>query len=134
MKGNHVALTRCYFCGEADKILLCAKYRPDGRGGMVPAKDMSEFDGKVIDKEPCPKCQEHMKNGVILISVSDDSEDGSEPYRTGGWWVVKDEAIKRMVKPPELAEKIISQRVTFVPNQACKILHLPGAEQLVNRE
>ncbi len=115
---SHVALTNCFFCGEPDRIILHKRLR-----------DVSQFHGKVIDHEPCAKCAGYMQTGVILISVKD-GEQGDNPYRTGGFWVVKDEAIRRMVKPTELADTIIRKRMCFVPNQACKVMGLPGSEKL----
>lgn len=119
MSAKHVALTRCFFCGEGKDILIATRYRPDGS----PVKDLSQFDGKVVDQEPCPKCAELMKQGVILISVRD-GESGDNPYRTGGFWVIKDDSVRRIINLPELAEQIINRRVCFVPDEACKAMGL----------
>jgi hypothetical protein len=87
-----VALTHCFFCGEADRILL------DRSLG-----DISEAHGKALDMEPCAKCQKWMDEGVILLGiVPEKSEPGwnekalPNPYRSGGFAVVKEEAVRRM--------------------------------------
>ena len=118
MKKQHVALTKCFFCGEGKDILLCTRYRHG-----EPVKDMSQFDGAVIDHEPYPKCAKHMKLGVILISVRD-GESGDNPYRTGGFWVIRDEAINRIITDPAVAQVILRKRVCFIPDEACKIIGL----------
>jgi len=87
-------------------------------------------DGKMnrnmgcIDKEPCQKCQDYMEQGIILISVKD-GEEGDNPYRTGGWVVVKEEVIKRMASSEELADNIIKSRVSFVDDETWNLLGLP---------
>jgi hypothetical protein len=115
---SFVALTKCFFCGEDDRIVL---HRRLG--------DVSKIHGKVIDHEPCQKCADHMKVGVICLSVREDAE-GDNTYRTGGFWVIKDAAIRKMVNPPELADDIIRKRMTYIPDSACKALKLPGSESL----
>lgn len=45
-----------------------------------------------------------MKKGTIFISVKD-GESGDNPYRTGGWIVLKQEAVDKLFKdkPPKIA-------------------------------
>ena len=93
---------QCYLCGEDDGTIIFMGHL---RGDAEAPRRM------VASKEPCPKCRERMKLGVILIGVSDTDSD----YRTGHYAVVKDEAIKRMIQPEEMAEKILRKRVAFVP-------------------
>ena len=78
-----------------------------------------------------------MSKGVILITVSDDSEDEissafnedriPNPHRTGGWFVLKDSAIRRMVKPAKVAELIIKHRWSFIPDAVAKMVGLTDA-------
>ena len=74
---NFVAMSRCFFCGEGKDILINGRMR-----------DISKYHNKVIDQEPCPKCAEYMKEGVILVSVKDE-EESQNPYRTGKFAVVR---------------------------------------------
>jgi hypothetical protein len=71
------------------------------------------------DKEPCDKCKEYMKQGIILISVRD-GEGGDNPYRTGGWTVIKEEAVRRMFKDVDLYK-----RVAFVHDSVWDMVGLP---------
>jgi len=65
-----------------------------------------------------------MKRGVVLISYRVGTE--SDPYRTGGWVVIKDKAISKMVTKKELAEDILKRRFAMVPDDAWCALGLPG--------
>ena len=72
----------------------------------------------------CQECEGYMELGVILISVRD-GEDGKNPYRTGGWVVLKDEAVKRMCNCEKQAEEILNKRLCFIPDEAWEMLGLP---------
>lgn len=112
-----VALTKCYICGEVNAIILNTRLTP------YHAKKVEDMNGKVISPEPCNKCKEYMKQGVILISVRD-GESGNNPYRTGGWVVVKDEAIKRIIDAP-MNKEILKKRIAFLEDSTWKALGLP---------
>ena len=93
-----VALTRCYFCGGSGDILL------NTRLSAPMAKKVKDMDGKVINMDPCQKCREFMGQGVILITFDPDkSEEGwnkgpvPNPWRTGGFFVLKDDAVRRLL-------------------------------------
>jgi len=113
--GVNPAIPRCYFCGKPKNQVILA--------GKLP-KDAEAPQDAIWDSDPCDECLGYMKQGVILISVRV-GEQGDNPYRTGGWVVVRDEAIRRMVQPEELSEKILKERVAFVPDDAWDALGLP---------
>lgn len=123
--GLNLTMTTCFFCGETKDILLIGAQvaRAKEAGLCNPDGKMNASVG-CIDKEPCHKCQECMEQGIILISVKD-GDEGDNPYRTGGWVVVKEEAIKRMVSPEELINDIVKKRVAFIPDEAWNMLGLP---------
>ena len=79
------------------------------------------------NSEPCAECKKHMAMGVILISVRDPDpkDDPQNPYRTGGWVVVRNEFIERVVTPKWLADDILKRRMAFVPDDAWDMLGLP---------
>ena len=105
----------CYLCGEEKgEILLMGKLRGDAE---APRR-------AVFDYEPCDKCKGHMKQGVIFISCLDGTEDkGPEAYRTGGFWVIKPEALG-FIQPDELRESILKSRVCFIPDSAAREMGL----------
>lgn len=116
--GVNPTIPLCFFCNEPKNELILA--------GRLPG-DQEAPKNKVWDNAPCDKCKGYQKIGVILISVRD-GEEGTNPYRTGGWVVLKDDAVRRLVQPQELADEIIRKRVAFVPDQAWDAIGLPRGE------
>lgn len=100
---SYVARTKCFLCGEAADILLHRNL-----------KDISELDGKVVSKEPCSKCQKYMQQGIIIIGVDlDKTDDPNNPYRTGHFFVLKEEAFTRIFTGEE-AEATLKDRVCYM--------------------
>jgi hypothetical protein len=97
-------------------------------------KGDAKAPGRVcVNLEPCNECVGYMRQGVILISVRDEGTDKENPYRTGGWAVVKDEAIKRMLHEGKLVDQILEKRFAFVPDEAWVKLGLPGLKAVRDR-
>lgn len=137
---SHVALTHCFFCGKPDKILLAKTYLPSGQ----PLHDLEPANGKVIDMEPCQECEELMKKGVILLTIDSAKSDKNwnkppddrhlpperrerwmpNPHRTGGFFVLTDDAIRRLISPEEMASHIIKYRWSFIEHEAAERLGL----------
>jgi hypothetical protein len=116
--GVNPSLMTCFVCGEAKSIALLGQLKGDTEAPHQAC----------YDKEPCDKCKEYMKQGIILISVRD-GEENQNPYRTGGWAVIKDEAVKRIIQPPELVDNVLKKRMAFVPDSAWDMIGLPREEQ-----
>lgn len=115
--GVNPAIPVCFFCNEAKNEIILA--------GQLQG-DQEAPHAAVWDKRPCDKCKELMQQGVIFISVRE-GEQGANPYRTGGWVVVKEEAVRRIVQPTELLADILKSRVAFVPDEAWNKIGLPRA-------
>lgn len=113
MNNFEVALTKCFICGKDNEIIM------NTRLTEKDAKMVKEMHGKVVSMEPCNECKEYMKKGVILISIRD-GEKGNNPYRTGGFVVIKDEGLKG----PDWNEAKKS-RVCFVEDHIWNQLGLP---------
>lgn len=110
--GVNPAVPLCYFCNqEKNELILAGRLEEDKE---APHK-------AVWDMIPCDKCKEFMKQGIILISVKD-GESGKNPYRTGGWVVVKEEAAKRMFGE---TNRIIETRIGFVEDETWNTIGLP---------
>jgi hypothetical protein len=71
-----------------------------------------------------------MEAGVILISISDDTtaevmkEKIPNPYRTGGWVVVRQEYVERAFDGPS-REFALKHRFMFIADEAWNMLGLP---------
>lgn len=115
--GVNAAIPNCFFCGKKKNMLvLFGRLKNDAEA----PKDC------VLDDEPCDECAGYMKQGVLLISVdAAKSQSRSNPYRTGGWAVVKDEAIVRAIKEPELRDQILAARFSFIDDETWRLLGLP---------
>jgi len=136
--GLNPAIPRCYLCGkEKNEIILPGVMR--GKDG----KDIEAPKGMVWDREPCDECKDWMKQGVILISVKDGEERPmgplrageqrvieDNPYRTGGWCVLRDEAVKRIFTG-EAVDDLIKKRVGFVEDEVWNMVGLPRSGEEV---
>ena len=125
---SHVALTKCFFCGEDNDILLHRSL-----------KDISECHGKVVHMNPCSKCAELMQQGVLLITIDDEKSDRDwnipptdkkearnwmpNPYRTGGFFVIRDEAIQRILDS-QMASFATEHRWMFIEHAAAEAIGL----------
>jgi hypothetical protein len=107
--GLNPTIPTCFICGKEknEVVLLGAAFKEQAPMHMV------------LDKSPCDQCKEYMKLGVILISVKDGS-DHEDPYRTGGWVVVKKEAARRM-----FGESLGKSRMAFLEDTAWDKIGLP---------
>lgn len=110
--GLNAAIPVCYFCNEPKNELIIP--------GLLKG-DVEAPKNAVWNMEPCDKCKEYMNMGVILISVKN-GESGKNPYRTGGWAVVKDEAVAGIFGENTPALKY---RVAFIEDEAWDKIGLP---------
>ena len=112
MGKDYVGMYQCYFCGEDIGILLNRRLKKS-----IPRK------AGVLDMEPCNKCKEYMRQGILLISISDSTtneemkEPTPNPYRTGGWVVVKEEAAKEVFDGDAL-KFALNHRFMFITDEA----------------
>ena len=119
MEKSHVGLYQCYFCGEDIGVLLDRRLRKS-----LPMK------AGVIDMEPCDKCKELMKQGIILLSISDKTTAEEmkgpipNPHRTGGWVVIKQSAVEKLFTGEHL-NFALKHRFAFITDEAWAALGLP---------
>lgn len=122
--GVNPAIPKCFYCGEDKNEIILV--------GKLPG-DVEAPRGKVWDKEPCVKCAEYMQQGIILISVDvARTTDKANPWRSGGWVVMREEAVRRLFTG-DVVEQVCKSRVCFVPNEAWDMLGLerPSTEKEV---
>lgn len=117
--GVNPTIPHCFYCNQPKNELILM--------GRLPG-DAEAPRGTVFDKEPCDKCKEFMTQGIILISTKNEDEGKANPYRTGGWCVVKERAIEGIVQPQALVEQILKARVCFIPDAVWDMIGLPREE------
>ena len=123
--GLNPTMTTCFYCGESKDILLVGSATTEFK-----KVGLSDYDGRmnpnigVIDKEPCSKCAKYMEQGIICISVKDDSVGSDNPFRTGGWAVVKDSAFDTFLDR-DILLNIKKSRVVFIPDTVWDNMGLP---------
>lgn len=94
------------------------------------AAEVKKLHGECIGflDAPCAECQEFMRQGIILVTIDESkTTDHSNPYRTGGFFVIKEEAIKRIFNA-EMAARLVETRVGFIEHEAAVQLNLLEAE------
>ena len=121
--GLNPVIPRCFFCGARKNEVVLP--------GLLEG-DVGAPRDAVWDHEPCDQCQQYMKDGIILISVRD-GESGPNPYRTGGWCVLKEAAVRKLIQPASLVNAIVEKRVAFVPDRVWELLGLPRGAQKERR-
>jgi len=132
--GLNPCTTKCFYCGGDKDITMFGRLHSSTKRAFQEAgldvSDGKAPNGVILDKEPCDKCLEHMGQGVILIScrAPTSEKEQQNPYRTGGWVVVKDELIQKAVHPEELCNSILKKRVAFMPDEVWDALGLPRKE------
>lgn len=117
--GVNPSLEQCFVCLKDVGIILFGAMRGD-----------AEAPRRVClpNNEPCAECRRWMEQGVILISVRDGEPDHANPYRTGGWVVVRDEAIKRWELDPDFERSILQRRMAFIEDAVWDRIGLPRGE------
>jgi len=120
--GVNPSVMLCFYCQESMGVALMGRIKGDKQAPREA----------VFDHEPCDTCKGHMEKGIILISVRNEDEGNENPYRTGGWVVITDEAIERMIEPEDVRQSILTRRIAFVPDAAWEMLGLPGKEDTSN--
>jgi len=116
--GLNATIPTCFICGK-DKneiALLGAAYQEEAPMHMC------------IDKEPCEECKKMAAQGVLLVSVKDNT-DKENPYRTGSLIVIKEEAFKRIFNqdPPE-------KRIAFIEDSVLEKTGIKKVAEKVREE
>jgi hypothetical protein len=127
-KNFGVALTKCYYCGKDNEIIL-NKWLTEHM-----AKQVESMNGMVINMSPCPTCEGYMKQGIILLTIDSNKSDKDwhtrpagkpldqtwipNPYRTGGFVVVREEAIGTLLGvDTELFKQAQQRRFMFIEHE-----------------
>lgn len=101
---EYVGMELCFFCQKPKGILLNTRLKK-----TLPRE-------ATYNKEPCDECKKYMEQGIIVISAQRGSEPDN-PYRTGGWWVIKEEAVKNFISDKILLDNVLQKRVMFIEDE-----------------
>ena len=88
-----IRLINCFFCRESTGIAIPKNLSMNDNGYCSPI---------TVDYEPCKKCMEKFKKGVLIIEVRDTLYVKNQPeivpgsYPSGRYWVVKSEIINKV--------------------------------------
>lgn len=137
--GLNPGMELCFYCQEPKGIIFYGAIGHTKRQAFKEAGIEISADGEAprkltLNREPCDKCKELMEQGVILISCREaqSEEEKRNPYRTGGWVVVKDRLIEDCIGDKETKEAILRMRVAFLPDTVWDKIGLPRGD--VNAE
>lgn len=109
----------CFFCGGPKQEVILT--------GLLPG-DVEAPRG-VYDVEPCDGCKRIMAAGIIVISIDEaKTTDPKNPWRTGGWCAVREQAIRRLRLAPALEADILRRRVVFITDEAYDAVGFPRGE------
>ena len=125
--GLNPTLPVCFWCGTetGEVALLGAKYPK-----RAPQK-------MVLDIEPCDGCKVNMAKGVVLIHVTKDPIQEGIPeiaygaHPTGDWVVMTEDAIERIISPPEKAKEITTAGKALLETETWKALGLDHAQDYI---
>jgi len=82
-----IRMTKCFWCGEADGIMIPKRLSKWDDGYCPPV---------VISYEPCKKCEDVFKTGVLIMEAESSPFNENQPeiqkgvYPSGNHWVVKE--------------------------------------------
>lgn len=108
--GVNPSLMLCSWCGEPSGVALL---------GRLP-NDKEAPREAVFDDVPCEKCEKGMARGITLIAA--EIVDG-KPKRTGAWWVITEDAARRMFEGHE-AEETMRSKKAFIDSDMVEFLGL----------
>lgn len=109
--GVNPTIPVCFYCGkDKNEVILAGKMKDDVE---APKK-------AVWDRVPCDECKKWMEQGIIIIIIDEDkTEDMDNPFRTGQFAVVSDEAFTKSFSG-EAAELAAKTRYCFIVIEAAE--------------
>lgn len=124
--GLNPSLDQCFVCMKDVGVALFGKMKGDAE---APRRVCTT-------KEPCDECKKLMELGIILISVDEKKSEGnmSNPWRTGGWVVIKEEAVRRIFEGAPILDQILDKRMAFISDEAWDKIGLPRGEEKADGE
>lgn len=111
--GLNPTIPVCHYCGKGKNQIMLT-----GLAGEKWAKKNGHSDGQMPmevyvedDIEPCDECK---KLGIAVVEVDKDQK------LTGNRWLIKEEAVERMISNEESKKKVLEMRVMVVPEEVTR--------------
>lgn len=123
--GVNPTISQCFWCGESKNeiALLGAAYK--GRAPMY----------MITNHEPCDKCKEQWRAGILLVEVDRSNPTRSRPEiapgisPTGRWCVLREEAVTRLISEGcKWLGPVLEHRRGYIEKQAYEMF-LPEEAQ-----
>lgn len=119
--GVNPTIPTCFYCGEdKNEVALLGKLPGDKE---APMRMWINWD-----YEPCDECKKKMEQGITFIEVDNKPiicenqiSFVENAYPTGRWSVVKEEAVKRVLKGTDILELVLKTRKSLVDRETMKI-------------
>lgn len=94
------------------------------RLSIPQARKVEELHGKVVGIADhfCEECDGYAKQGIIIVTIDESkTEDRKNPWRTGGFFVVTDSYIERLMDDsPALLEQTLEKRMCYMPHEVAE--------------
>lgn len=132
--GLNPSIVKCFWCGEECGIALCGKLKGD--------KQAPHF--VIQNYEPCDKCVEHFKKGILLAGCTDkpvleemppicSDENGNMHYPDGSHIVLTEQGVERILNDQVMIDEAKKNKVVFMPSE---IVHqiVEDANKLIEEE
>lgn len=125
----------CFYCQKPKEVVLLGAMSPDRRDKLFGPGHSSHSDTPysaeapreaVYNMEPCDECNDFMEKGIIFISVdpAKSGDDHLNPWRSGGWCVVTENAVQRLFTGTRLSS-VMHRRFVFVEDEVWNKIGLP---------
>ena len=88
--GVNPSVDTCFICGKETNIVLFGTSYKDENGKTAEAPK------NVCTGDICDNCKQIIEDGGIFFIAVKDGESGNNPYRTGQFAAVKEEAVQRI--------------------------------------
>ena len=127
--GANPTITTCYYCGGDSDILLVGVHTRKFKEAGVSVSPDGQMPIRIgpIGMRPCRECEKYMEQGVILISVENNTkqEEMPDPRRTGCFCVVTEDCIRRLFIDNEMLDFVLKHRFMFIVDNAWDTIGLP---------
>lgn len=123
--GVNPTLSQCFWCGKDKNEIALLGIQSKRLTGKEKAPNRV-----VLDFKPCAKCIEGMALGITVIEASEHEKKGYHQvgpglYYSGRWFVLKEEAFKRIFNDESLIKAALECRKSFITEEAYNKLGLP---------